>query len=119
MAEKKSSRGFQGAVLKLLRAGDYQLTVTGRRRISPHYLRLSFQAGGMLNDRPPHPTQWIRMWFADSSALSAIAPRVRRSSISAATHPQRSHEGFDERPDHLGLLGHLTADRPLCGGEPG
>jgi NADPH-dependent ferric siderophore reductase len=67
MAEKKSSRGFQGAGLKLLRAGDYQLTVTGRRRISPHYLRLSFQAGGMLNDRPPHPTQWIRMWFADSS----------------------------------------------------
>jgi NADPH-dependent ferric siderophore reductase len=61
----KPSRGFQGAVLKLLRAGDYQLTVTDRREITPHFLRLSFQAGGMLADRPLHPTMWIRMWFAD------------------------------------------------------
>ena len=59
------SRGFQGAVLKLLRAGDYRLTVTGRREITPHYLRLSFEADGMLADRPLHPTMWIRMWFAD------------------------------------------------------
>jgi NADPH-dependent ferric siderophore reductase len=61
----KPSRGFQGAVLKLLRAGDYQLTVTGRCEITPHFLRLSFQAGGMLAERPLHPTMWIRMWFAD------------------------------------------------------
>jgi NADPH-dependent ferric siderophore reductase len=59
------SRGFQGAVLKLLRAGDYQLTVTGRRELSPHYLRLSFDGGGLLTDRPLHPTMWIRMWFTD------------------------------------------------------
>jgi NADPH-dependent ferric siderophore reductase len=59
------SRGFQGAVLKLLRARDYQLTVTGRRELSPHYLRLSFTAGGLLTDRPLHPTMWIRMWFTD------------------------------------------------------
>jgi NADPH-dependent ferric siderophore reductase len=61
----KPSRGFSGAVLKLLRAGDYQLTVTGRREITPHFLRLSFAARGMLADRPLHPTMWIRMWFAD------------------------------------------------------
>jgi NADPH-dependent ferric siderophore reductase len=65
MSDQKPSRGFQGAVLKLLCAGDYQLTVTGRREISPHFLRLSFAAGGMLADRPLHPTMWIRMWFAD------------------------------------------------------
>jgi NADPH-dependent ferric siderophore reductase len=65
MSDKKPSRGWNGAVLKLLRAGDYQLTVTGRREISPHFLRLSFQAGGMLAERPLHPTMWIRMWFAD------------------------------------------------------
>lgn len=69
MSDHKPSRGFQGAVLKLLRAGDYQLTVTGKRLISPHYLRLSFTAGGMLGDRPVHPTQWIRMWFADGDKL--------------------------------------------------
>ncbi|WP_299563709.1 siderophore-interacting protein [uncultured Mycolicibacterium sp.] len=65
MTEKKPSRGFSGAVLKLLRAGDYRMTVTGRRQIGPHYLRLSFRAGGMLADRPLHPTMWVRMWFAD------------------------------------------------------
>ncbi|TFV57518.1 siderophore-interacting protein [Mycobacterium sp. PS03-16] len=65
MSDRKPSRGFSGAVLKLLRAGDYRLTVTGKREIGPHYLRLSFTAGGMLADHPVHPTQWIRMWFAD------------------------------------------------------
>ena len=65
MTELKPSRGWQGAVLKLMRAGDYRLTVTGRREISPSYLRLSFNAGGMLADHPVHPTMWIRIWFAD------------------------------------------------------
>ena len=69
MAEHEASRGFAGAVLKLFRAGDYRLTVTGRREISPHYLRLSFDAGGMLGDNPVHPTMWIRMWFADGDKL--------------------------------------------------
>lgn len=69
MSEQPTSRGWQGAVLKLLRAGDYRLTVTGRREISPHYLRVSFDAGGMLADRPVHPTMWIRMWFADGTKL--------------------------------------------------
>ena len=63
------SRGFAGAVLKLLRAGDYELTVTGRTEVSPHYLRLSFQAGGLLRDRALHPTMWIRMWFTDGEKL--------------------------------------------------
>lgn len=65
MADHKGSRGFAGAVLKLLRAGDYRLTVTAKREISPHYLRLSFDGGGMLAEHPVHPTMWIRMWFAD------------------------------------------------------
>ena len=69
MSDKVPMRGFQGAVLKLLRASDYQLTVTGRRELSPHYLRLSFDAGGLLTDRPLHPTMWIRMWFADGEKL--------------------------------------------------
>ena len=69
MTEHKGSRGFAGAVLKLMRAGDYRLTVTGRREISPHYLRLSFNAGGMLAEQAVHPTMWIRMWFADAGKL--------------------------------------------------
>ena len=69
MTETKQSRGFAGAVLKLLRAGDYELTVTGRTQVSPHYVRLSFAAGGLLEERSLHPTQWIRMWFSDGDKL--------------------------------------------------
>ncbi len=56
-------------MLKLLRAGDYTLTVTGRRELSRHYVRLSFDAAGMLTEQALHPTMWIRMWFADGDKL--------------------------------------------------
>ena len=69
MSDTKQSRGFAGAVLKLLRAGDYELTVTASSQVTPHYLRLSFQAGGLLADRTLHPTMWIRMWFSDGDKL--------------------------------------------------
>ncbi|MGD9619549.1 MAG: siderophore-interacting protein [Mycolicibacterium sp.] len=69
MTESKPSRGWQGTVLKMLRTGDYELTVAGARRISDNYLRLSFNAGGLLADRDPHPTMWIRMWFPDGERL--------------------------------------------------
>ena len=65
MVDGKASRGWQGTVLRLMGAGDYCLTVTGRREISTHYLRLSFQDGGMLGSHAVHPTMWIRLWFAD------------------------------------------------------
>jgi len=65
LSEHKTSRGFAGAVLKLLRAGDYRLTVTGREEISDHYHRLSFEGGGLLAAHEVHPTMWIRLWFAD------------------------------------------------------
>lgn len=57
------SRGLTGALLRAFGADDYQLTVTARREITDHYLRLSFTAGGLLADHPLHPTMWIRMWF--------------------------------------------------------
>lgn len=69
MVDDKPSRGWQGAVLKLFRAGEYELTVTGREQISEHYLRLNFDAGGMLAERLIHPTMWIRMWFPDGTKL--------------------------------------------------
>ncbi len=69
MTEHKASRGWAGTVLKLMRAGDYRLTVTGRREISPHYLRLSFKVGGLLAEHAVHPTMWVRLWFADGDRL--------------------------------------------------
>ena len=69
MADTIPSRGWHGAVLKLLRAGDYRLTVIDRRQIGENYLRVSFAAGGLLKDRPLHPTMWIRMWFPDGDRV--------------------------------------------------
>jgi len=69
MSDTTPSRGLTGAVLKLFGAGDHQLTVTAKTRISPHYLRLSFAAGGLLANRSLHPTMWIRLWFTDGAKL--------------------------------------------------
>ncbi|MBS9535130.1 siderophore-interacting protein [Mycobacterium sp. M1] len=69
MADQKAARGWQGAVLKLLGAGDHRLTVTGRREIGPGYLRLSFAAEDLLSGRSVHPTMWIRLWFADGDKI--------------------------------------------------
>lgn len=87
MAVVNASRGWQGAVLKLLRAGDYALTVTGARRISANYLQLSFAGGGFLVDREPHPTMWIRMWFPDGE-------RVHQRGYTVV-NPDRETDRFD------------------------
>ncbi|MEE4022159.1 siderophore-interacting protein [Gordonia sp. PKS22-38] len=65
MAEqtKTKSRGWQGAVLKLLGADDYEITVTSNEPVTDHYIRLGFTGGGLLTERPVHPTMWIRIWF--------------------------------------------------------
>jgi NADPH-dependent ferric siderophore reductase len=55
--------GWEGAVLKLLRAKDFKFTVTGAEQISEHYRRLTFTDGGLLAELPVHPTMWIRLWF--------------------------------------------------------
>ncbi|WP_372512230.1 siderophore-interacting protein, partial [Mycolicibacterium gadium] len=64
-----ASRGWQGTILKLFGAADYELTVTGREQLSEHYLRLNFDAGGLLAERDVHTTMWIRMWFPDGTKL--------------------------------------------------
>ena len=65
MTEHKPSRGLQGALVKLWRGGDFDLTVTGRTELSPHYLRVHFDSGALLAERQVHPTMWIRGWFPD------------------------------------------------------
>lgn len=56
-------RGWEGAVLKLLRAKDFVFTVTGTRDVTPDYRRLSFTDGGLLAATGVHPTMWVRLWF--------------------------------------------------------
>lgn len=67
MTGQKTSRGFTGAMVKLWRGGDYELTVTGRTELTPNYLRVHFEGKDLLADRDLHPTMWIRGWFPDGS----------------------------------------------------
>ncbi|WOT35825.1 siderophore-interacting protein [Streptomyces coeruleorubidus] len=56
-------RGWEGAVLKLLRAKDFVFTVTGTEDVTPDYRRLRFTDGGLLAAAGVHPTMWVRLWF--------------------------------------------------------
>jgi NADPH-dependent ferric siderophore reductase len=67
MTEQKTSRGLQGALVKLWRGGDYRMTVTGRSEITSNYLRLHFTAPDLLSEQSIHPTMWVRGWFPDGA----------------------------------------------------
>lgn len=66
---KAPSKGWQGAVLKLLGGNDYQLTVTSTEWVTDAYLRLGFTGGGVLTEKPLHPTMWMRLWFEADGKL--------------------------------------------------
>ncbi|WP_298446633.1 siderophore-interacting protein [Gordonia sp. (in: high G+C Gram-positive bacteria)] len=66
---KTPGRGWQGAVMKLMGADDFEITVTRTETVTDHYLRLGFTGGGLLAKMPKHPTMWIRLWFEDHGAL--------------------------------------------------
>ncbi|AHH15683.1 putative siderophore-interacting protein [Nocardia nova SH22a] len=60
-------KGFNGIVLKAFGADDYRFTVTSTQRVSDKYLRIGFTGGGLLAAHPVHPTQWVRIWFAEDN----------------------------------------------------
>ncbi|MBD0423448.1 siderophore-interacting protein [Streptomyces sp. TRM S81-3] len=59
-------RGWEGAVLKLMRAKDYEFTVTGAEDVTPAFRRLHLTDGGMLAATGVHPTMWVRLWFENA-----------------------------------------------------
>ncbi|MGW1783797.1 siderophore-interacting protein [Streptomyces sp. NPDC002143] len=59
-------RGWEGAVLKLMRAKDFTLTVTGVEEVTGHYRRLHLSDGGLLAATGVHPTIWVRLWFENA-----------------------------------------------------
>ncbi|MGW2706176.1 siderophore-interacting protein [Streptomyces sp. NPDC001340] len=72
-------RGWEGAVLRLLRAKDFVCTVTEAEDVTPHYRRLRLTDGGLLAATGVHPTMWIRLWFSDAGrphqrAYTLVAP---------------------------------------------
>ncbi|GAA4755868.1 siderophore-interacting protein [Gordonia alkaliphila] len=69
MPTETKGRGWQGAVMKLMGADDFEITVTGTEVVTDHYLRLSFTGGGLLARIPVHPTMWVRAWFSSNGSL--------------------------------------------------
>ncbi|WP_280876277.1 siderophore-interacting protein [Streptomyces pseudovenezuelae] len=59
-------RGWEGTVLRLMRAKDFTLTVTGAEDVTPEYRRLRLTDGGLLAATGVHPTMWARLWFTNA-----------------------------------------------------
>ncbi|GAA5031895.1 siderophore-interacting protein [Streptomyces siamensis] len=59
-------RGWEGAVLKLMRAKDFILTVTDTEDVTEDYRRLRLTDGGLLTATGVHPTMWVRLWFENA-----------------------------------------------------
>ncbi|MBU6536515.1 siderophore-interacting protein [Streptomyces sp. NPDC057245] len=59
-------RGWEGAVLKLMRAKDFEFTVTDAQDVAPGFRRLRLTDGGMLAATGVHPTMWVRLWFQNA-----------------------------------------------------
>jgi NADPH-dependent ferric siderophore reductase len=59
-------RGWEGAVLKLMRGKDFTFTVTGSEQVTPDYRRLHLTDGGLLAAPGVHPTMWVRLWFTNA-----------------------------------------------------
>ncbi|GAA0187873.1 siderophore-interacting protein [Streptomyces cellulosae] len=58
-----TGRGWEGAVLGLLRAQDFECTVTGAEDVTAGCRRIAFTDGGMPAATGVHPTMWVRLWF--------------------------------------------------------
>ncbi|MFT4086348.1 MAG: siderophore-interacting protein [Gordonia sp. (in: high G+C Gram-positive bacteria)] len=66
---KTASKGWQGAMLKLYRADDFEVTVTGSEQVTDHYVRVHFSGPELLAATPVHPTMWVRAWFEADGKL--------------------------------------------------
>ncbi|MGV9337103.1 siderophore-interacting protein [Streptomyces sp. NPDC003688] len=132
-------RGWEGAVLKLLRAKDFTFTVTGAEDVTPHYRRLRLTDGGLLAATGVHPTMWVRLWFSDHGRPHQRAytlvdpdPETGTFALEFALHDGRASDwaraakpgdtieatiqgtGFehpDPAPSHLAIIGD-TASLP-------
>ncbi|MEV0643819.1 ATP-binding cassette domain-containing protein [Phytomonospora sp. NPDC050363] len=58
------ARGYFGAVLKVLGAGEHVLTVVAVEDVTAHYRRITFHAPTLF-DQPFEPAAYLRLWVPD------------------------------------------------------
>jgi NADPH-dependent ferric siderophore reductase len=80
-------RGWEGAVLKLMRAKDFEFTVTDAEDMTPDFRRLRLSDGGMLAATGVHPTMWVRLWFDNAGkphqrAYTLVDPEPSKGTFS-------------------------------------
>ncbi|MCO1339672.1 hypothetical protein BJH93_12340 [Kocuria polaris] len=61
------SRGYQGAVLRVLRADDHEIRIVDRLLLTANILRLTFESTTLLAAHQPFASFWVRLWFPDPS----------------------------------------------------
>jgi hypothetical protein len=83
----KPSRGWQCAVLKLMRAGDYRLTQTGPARNQPQLPEVELRRGGMLDNHAVHATVWKELGETLVYMVSAL---VAAFILLAAVHVRQA-----------------------------
>lgn len=65
MATRTLSHGINGAILKLLRAGDFDLQTTAVAEVAGSMVRVGFRCPALFDARVLYPGFWLRLWFPD------------------------------------------------------
>ncbi|MFC3850006.1 ABC transporter ATP-binding protein/permease [Corynebacterium hansenii] len=59
------AKGFEAVVLRGLGAKEHAVTVIGKRRLAPHFIRVTCRSEGLLDPKGEAPANWLRLWFPD------------------------------------------------------
>ncbi|MFC2573365.1 MAG: siderophore-interacting protein, partial [Actinomyces oris] len=75
----RGGRGFQGTVLKALRAPEHKLTITAVRELAP-YTELTVHCPSLLGTGAAMlpPTAWVRMWIPQGGRQHQRAYTITR-----------------------------------------
>lgn len=86
----EQTKGWQGTVLTLMGGSNVLLTVTGTHDVTPHYRRLTLDAGGLFTRKSVHPTMWLRLWFPTGEPDASLHHRAY-----TVVNPDPANDTFD------------------------
>ncbi|WP_374927911.1 siderophore-interacting protein [Kytococcus sedentarius] len=100
-------KGWQGAVLKVYGAKDFQVEVLDVQPVTERFVRVRARGPELLAATEWHPTMWVRLWFTDDHGKPH----------------QRAYTVIDPQPDGTFSMDVHVHDGPaaraLAGAQPG